>query len=209
MKEINVKTNNTGLKIEIDGQPNYDNMSEVDKSVFAGKFEKVVFEILDNTYQKNDRKGTAKIKIRGKGEFGGEKIVSFNGEEHLESITTTNNTYEIYDPVNNPAHIGQTRYTVKDVKFEAADFDSFVESYIENIVFDDIAKTAAGSDDDKTDVKLVGDYVRYRLAGDEKPNNAMVTTFTPPNQVYPKKETSGDVSLKIQCSSNTDPRFTR
>jgi thioredoxin reductase (NADPH) len=25
-----------------------------------------------------------------------EKIVSFNGEEHLESITTTNDTYEIY-----------------------------------------------------------------------------------------------------------------
>ena len=35
------------MQIEIDGQPNYDNMSEVDKSVFAGKFEKVVFEIFE------------------------------------------------------------------------------------------------------------------------------------------------------------------
>ncbi|MBR2030396.1 MAG: hypothetical protein IJ999_05775 [Clostridia bacterium] len=47
MEKINLKTNDTNMQIEIDGQPNYDNMSEVDKSVFAGKFEKVVFEIFE------------------------------------------------------------------------------------------------------------------------------------------------------------------
>ena len=47
MEKINLKTNDTNMQIEIYGQPNYDNMSEVDKSVFAGKFEKVVFEIFE------------------------------------------------------------------------------------------------------------------------------------------------------------------
>lgn len=38
---------------------------------------KPCFEILEDSYQKNDRKGTAKVTIRGIGEFGGEKTVTF------------------------------------------------------------------------------------------------------------------------------------
>lgn len=47
MNEINVKTNNTGLKIEIDGNPDYDKVPELQKSILAGKYEKVVFEIFE------------------------------------------------------------------------------------------------------------------------------------------------------------------
>ena len=47
MKEINVKTNNTGLKIEMDGTPDYDKVPDLHKSVIAGKYEKVVFEIFE------------------------------------------------------------------------------------------------------------------------------------------------------------------
>ena len=47
MDEINVKTNNTGLQIEIDGAPDYDKVLELHKTVLAGKYEKVVFEIFE------------------------------------------------------------------------------------------------------------------------------------------------------------------
>ncbi|MBR5579616.1 MAG: InlB B-repeat-containing protein, partial [Lachnospiraceae bacterium] len=38
---------------------------------------KACFEIVEGSYQKNDRKGTAKVTLRGTGSFGGEKTVTF------------------------------------------------------------------------------------------------------------------------------------
>ena len=43
-----------------------------------GKITDVHFTIDATTYQKNDKKGTAKVTIRGKGDFGGEKVVTFS-----------------------------------------------------------------------------------------------------------------------------------
>ena len=45
MEEINVKTNNTELKIEINGQPQYDNIPTCDKNIFVHKMERVITEI--------------------------------------------------------------------------------------------------------------------------------------------------------------------
>ena len=47
MKELKVKENNTELKIEINGEPKYTNLSELNKSMLASKYEKVVFEIFE------------------------------------------------------------------------------------------------------------------------------------------------------------------
>ena len=47
MKELKVKENNTELKIEINGEPQYTKLSELDKSMLANKYEKVVFEIFE------------------------------------------------------------------------------------------------------------------------------------------------------------------
>ena len=47
MKELKVKENNTELKIEINGESQYTNLSELDKTMLASKYEKVVFEIFE------------------------------------------------------------------------------------------------------------------------------------------------------------------
>ena len=50
------------------------------------------FEIVEDSYQKNDKKGTAKVTIRGIGEFGGEKVVKFKIKER--NIEDKNNWWD-------------------------------------------------------------------------------------------------------------------
>ena len=61
-------------------------MSKIAKIIIDDLFVKITdvhFTIDAATYQKNDKKGTAKVTIRGKEEdgFGGEKVVTFKIQE--------------------------------------------------------------------------------------------------------------------------------
>ena len=111
----------------------------------------------------------------------------------LYVLNATTNQYEKYDQA---LHAGEKRYNVTGVKFNTADQDAFIESYIRDTMFRDIS--------DNSEMSIVGKPALVSFDGSVNPNNAMVTTFTTPQQIYPKKTTDpGDVSIKIQCSSNT------
>ena len=54
------------------------------------------YEILEDSYVNNLKKGTAKVTIKGKGEYGGTKTISFKINDFMNTIKIQDKNIKVY-----------------------------------------------------------------------------------------------------------------
>ena len=81
-----------GGKVTIQADKDFFSKSEIKGVPLFNEDGSANFLILDDSYQKNDKKGTAKVTIRGIGDFGGEKTITFKIKER--NVEDSNNWWE-------------------------------------------------------------------------------------------------------------------
>lgn len=105
--------------------------------------------------------------------------------------------YEIYDPAN-PAHAGLDRYKIQNVSLDTQGkpLEQYLDEYIRDTILGDVAKASQ--------IDLVSESAKYRIAGDANENKAMVTLANTPQQIIPQRKGETIVDgLRIQCSANS------
>lgn len=102
--------------------------------------------------------------------------------------------YEKYNS-SNAAHAGLDRYKLKSVELDTKgmDLDTYLTDYIKNTIFPEVAQNSV--------MDLISDYAGYYFEAAENENNAMVTKYTTPYQVFSTGYEEID-SFRIQCSSD-------